>query len=356
MHAGRYAFRDRRARKGDFRSLWIQRINAACRENGTSYSRFIAGLRLAEIEVDRKVLADLAVHEPAAFTALVEAAAAPRPRSAPERHPGADRLPASECPATAAPLEAPQRASGGGCGGHRRPDPARRGAGGRAGRAGGPRGGVRRSGAAGPGRGGGRRRPSRARRRPGRGERCRHPAGGRVHRGASLAVPLDAAAAAATGALCLVLVDVGDPGNAGTLLRTAEAFGASAAVLAGASVDPWNPKCVRASAGAVFRIPIAVADDPLPVLAALRDAGVGTVAAVARGGASPTALDLRRPGGPGAGQRGPRARRAGGRRRRAPGHHPDAGPDGVAQRRHGRRRPLLRGQPAARRTDWRQPA
>lgn len=75
MHSLQYAFRDRRARKGDFRSLWIQRINAACRENGTSYSRFIAGLRLAEIEVDRKVLADLAVREPAAFSALVAAAA-----------------------------------------------------------------------------------------------------------------------------------------------------------------------------------------------------------------------------------------------------------------------------------------
>src|SRR6476469_1831286 len=74
MHSLQYAFRDRRARKGDFRSLWIQRINAACRENGTSYSRFIAGLRLAEIEVDRKVLADLAVSEPAAFSALVAAA------------------------------------------------------------------------------------------------------------------------------------------------------------------------------------------------------------------------------------------------------------------------------------------
>jgi large subunit ribosomal protein L20 len=74
MHSLQYAFRDRRARKGDFRSLWIQRINAACRENGTSYSRFIAGLRLAEIEVDRKVLADLAVREPAAFAALVQAA------------------------------------------------------------------------------------------------------------------------------------------------------------------------------------------------------------------------------------------------------------------------------------------
>ena len=74
MHSLQYAFRDRRARKGDFRSLWIQRINAACREHGTSYSRFIAGLRLAEIEVDRKVLADLAVREPAAFAALVAAA------------------------------------------------------------------------------------------------------------------------------------------------------------------------------------------------------------------------------------------------------------------------------------------
>ena len=74
MHAGRYAFRDRRARKGDFRSLWIQRINAACRENGMSYSRFIAGLRVAEVDVDRKVLADLAVREPAAFTSLVQTA------------------------------------------------------------------------------------------------------------------------------------------------------------------------------------------------------------------------------------------------------------------------------------------
>jgi large subunit ribosomal protein L20 len=74
MHSLQYAFRDRRARKGDFRSLWIQRINAACREHGTTYSRFIAGLRLAEIEIDRKVLADLAVREPEAFAALVQAA------------------------------------------------------------------------------------------------------------------------------------------------------------------------------------------------------------------------------------------------------------------------------------------
>jgi len=74
MHSLRYAYRDRRARKGEFRRLWIQRINAACREQGTSYSRFIAGLKQAGIEVDRKSLADLAVHEPAAFASLVETA------------------------------------------------------------------------------------------------------------------------------------------------------------------------------------------------------------------------------------------------------------------------------------------
>src|SRR6201996_4576510 len=63
MHSLQYAFRDRRARKGDFRKLWIQRINAAARLNGMSYSRFVAGLHAAEIEVDRKVLADLAVSD-----------------------------------------------------------------------------------------------------------------------------------------------------------------------------------------------------------------------------------------------------------------------------------------------------
>ena len=74
MHSLQYAYRDRRARKGDFRSLWIQRINAACRIEGVSYSRFIAGLKAAGIEVDRKVLADLAVTDPAAFRALVKQA------------------------------------------------------------------------------------------------------------------------------------------------------------------------------------------------------------------------------------------------------------------------------------------
>ena len=74
MHSLQYAYRDRRAKKGEFRKLWIQRINAACRENGMSYSRFISGLRLAQVDVDRKVLADLAVSDPAAFAALVKVA------------------------------------------------------------------------------------------------------------------------------------------------------------------------------------------------------------------------------------------------------------------------------------------
>ena len=74
MHSLRYAYRDRRARKGEFRRLWIVRINAACRENDISYSRFVAGLKAAEIEVDRKILADLAVRDSAAFGALVSTA------------------------------------------------------------------------------------------------------------------------------------------------------------------------------------------------------------------------------------------------------------------------------------------
>jgi large subunit ribosomal protein L20 len=71
-----YAYRDRRARKGDFRQLWITRINAAARANGITYNRFIQGLRAAEVEVDRKILAELAVNDPTAFAALVEVAKA----------------------------------------------------------------------------------------------------------------------------------------------------------------------------------------------------------------------------------------------------------------------------------------
>jgi large subunit ribosomal protein L20 len=81
LHSLNYAYRDRRARKGDFRQLWITRINAAARANGMTYNRLIQGLRLAEIEVDRKILADLAVSDPAAFAAIVELARAARPEN-----------------------------------------------------------------------------------------------------------------------------------------------------------------------------------------------------------------------------------------------------------------------------------
>ncbi len=79
LHSMTYAYRDRKKRKGDFRQLWIQRINAAARQNGMTYNRFIQGIKAAGIEIDRKVLADMAVNDPAAFATLVELAKAAAP-------------------------------------------------------------------------------------------------------------------------------------------------------------------------------------------------------------------------------------------------------------------------------------
>jgi large subunit ribosomal protein L20 len=79
LHSLTYAYRDRKQRKGDFRKLWITRINAAARANDMTYNRFIQGLNLAGVEVDRKILAELAVSDPTAFTALVEVARAAVP-------------------------------------------------------------------------------------------------------------------------------------------------------------------------------------------------------------------------------------------------------------------------------------
>ena len=78
-HSLVYNYRDRKARKGDFRRLWIQRINAAARANGLTYNRLIQGLKAAEVEVDRRVLADMAVADPQAFTTLVGLAKAALP-------------------------------------------------------------------------------------------------------------------------------------------------------------------------------------------------------------------------------------------------------------------------------------
>ena len=74
LHSGQYAYRDRRAKKREFRRLWISRIGAAARQNGMSYSSFIQGLRGAELDLDRKVLADIAARDPRGFAALVEVA------------------------------------------------------------------------------------------------------------------------------------------------------------------------------------------------------------------------------------------------------------------------------------------
>lgn len=79
LHSGVYSFNDRRKRKNDFRKLWIQRINAAARAEGMTYNRFMQGLRLAGVEVDRKMLADLAVYDIATFNQLVAAAKAALP-------------------------------------------------------------------------------------------------------------------------------------------------------------------------------------------------------------------------------------------------------------------------------------
>ena len=78
MKSLQYAYRDRRARKGEFRRLWITRINAAARENGTTYSQLIAGLKAADFEVDRKMMADIAVNDPETFRQIVEMAGAER--------------------------------------------------------------------------------------------------------------------------------------------------------------------------------------------------------------------------------------------------------------------------------------
>ncbi|HNV10206.1 MAG TPA: 50S ribosomal protein L20 [Propionibacteriaceae bacterium] len=82
LHSMAYAYNDRRNRKGDFRSLWIQRINAACRAEGMTYNRFINGLKVAGVEVDRKILAELAVSDSAAFAKLVQVAKDNQPAAA----------------------------------------------------------------------------------------------------------------------------------------------------------------------------------------------------------------------------------------------------------------------------------
>ncbi len=91
LHSATYSYRDRKARKGDFRQLWITRINAAARANGMTYNRLIQGLRLAGIEIDRKVLADLAVTDAPAFAALVVVARESLPSAGADQEAGAEQ-------------------------------------------------------------------------------------------------------------------------------------------------------------------------------------------------------------------------------------------------------------------------
>jgi large subunit ribosomal protein L20 len=94
IKAGQYAYTGRKLKKRDFRALWIQRLNAAAREHGLSYSRLISGLKVIGLEIDRKALADLAVNEPAAFAAIVEQVKAAAPPA--EQAKGASRPPAAK--------------------------------------------------------------------------------------------------------------------------------------------------------------------------------------------------------------------------------------------------------------------
>ena len=96
MHSLAYSYRDRKARKGDFRKLWITRINAAAREHGMSYSRFISGLKSAGVEVDRKILADIALNDPETFGQLVEVAAGAAGEAVPEKRTAAKAAAATD--------------------------------------------------------------------------------------------------------------------------------------------------------------------------------------------------------------------------------------------------------------------
>src|SRR5260370_1301852 len=188
LHSMTYAYRDRKDRKGAFRRLWIQRINAAARADGMTYNRFIQGLKTAGVEVDRRMLADLAVADPAAFSALVEVAAV----ALAEAGPG--EAPSSTAAARPRPGPATGRADVGGVG-------------------------V-----------GGEVVPKPASTAPGQGNRAL---------GGSADAPPGPPAGAAP-PLAVVLANVRAAGKAGTVLRTAEAAGAQGVIFSETSVDPYN--------------------------------------------------------------------------------------------------------------------
>ncbi len=349
MHSKQYAFRDRRARKGDFRQLWIQRINAAARLNGTSYSRFIAGLHRAEVDVDRKVLADLAVSEPDAFASLVRVANDALAEPATEgrgalltqaglafthqrvrrvrqllsqaRASGGRsarwcwRVPSCSVAALEAevPVESAYVAPGG------RDDPA----------------------------------VSRVLEEVYvRGGRVFDLAPGVIERVADTVTPqplvsmvsfAPARARVGRGGApdLMVCVDVRDPGNLGTMIRTAESAGVGGVVCCEGTVDPTNPKCLRASAGSVFRVPVVAAAGPDQVLGRLGECGLPGSAPSREGGPT-TRSSTGGAGSPSSSATNPPASMSGGATARRVGLDPDGRSGGLAQRERVRRGPLLR--------------
>ena len=320
LHSLTYAYRDRRARKGEFRKLWISRINAAARANDITYNRLIQGLKAAGVEVDRKNLAEIAVSDPAAFTALVEVAKGRAARGC-QRTVGRGRLTLTERSARVAAAIKLHRHVG------------RR----RAARflAEGPnlveaalrRGLVSRSSPP---------KPPRAASASLLTDVPVHLVTERAAKALSDTVtPVGLVAvcsvpetspgrrARRSPRLVAVAVEISEPGNAGTLIRVADAMGADAVVLAGHSVDPYNGKCLRASAGSIFSIPVVSEADAAAAVSAIGAAGLAVLATTVDGEISSTTRNWprRRHGCSG---RRPTAWRRSGRDGHPPGANPDA--------------------------------
>ena len=320
MRSGQYAFRDRRARKGEFRRLWIQRINAATRQHDMSYSRFIAGLNAAGIEVDRKILADLAVTDPAAFGRLVEAAKAAlcRRRGSPSPTRRSNDCGASSGAAVRVPRRA-RSSSRGPCSPGRRSPPAGRS------RRSSWRPASPRSTAPTPCTRWRRASPSGSpppRRRPGCSPSC-------------ACRPVDAG-----------VLDRAELRRRRRRRRRSRATSARSCArprppastpssLTPGTVDAFNPKVVRASAGALFHVPVVPA-----TLADVRAAGLRLVGTSSHRGDAAHRRRLVRPAGDRRRQRGPRPRRR--RAGRRVGAHRAPRPRREPQRGDGHDRALLR--------------
>src|SRR5271156_2588368 len=304
LHSLTYAYRDRRARKGEFRKLWIARINAAARANDITYNRLIQGLKAAGVEVDRKNLSEIAISDPAAFTALVGVARAALPDDV--------NAPSGEAayPRPAEPISHPvltERSTRVVAAVKLHRQVARRRSrlflveGVNLVEAASRRGLVREVFA------------TEAAALRYADLLMTHDAS--VHLVTERAAKVLSDTVTPTGlvAVCelpspvlqdvllsaprlvAVGVEIGEPGNAGTLIRIADAMGAGAVVFAGHSVDPYNGKCLRASAGSVFAVPVVVAPEVDAAVSALQAAGLRVLATTVDGELSLDDADLTTP-------------------------------------------------------------